>query len=55
MAPGGTTAFCLTHRDVEELLFACGILVSYQAIRKRCRKFGQAYANQLRRRAPEAG
>ena len=47
--------FCLTHRDVEELLSACGILVSYEAIRKRCRKFGQAYANQLRRQRPRPG
>ena len=40
--------FPLSHRDVEELLFVRGIIVSYEAIRKRCRKFGQLYANQLR-------
>jgi putative transposase len=44
--------FCLSHRDVEELLFACGVLVTYEAIRQWCRKFGQWYANQLRRRQP---
>jgi putative transposase len=33
--------FCLGYRDVEELLFACGIIVTYQAIRKWCRMFGQ--------------
>jgi putative transposase len=33
--------FCLSYRDVEELLFARGIIVSYEAIRKWCRKFGQ--------------
>ena len=42
--------FCLSYRDVEELLFARGVIVSYEAIRKWCRKFGQQYANQLRRR-----
>ncbi len=44
--------FPLSHRDVEELLFIRGIIVSYEAIRKWCRKFGQAYANALRRRRP---
>jgi hypothetical protein len=34
-------------RYVEELLFVRGVLVSYEAIRKWCQKFGQAYANQL--------
>jgi putative transposase len=47
--------FCLSYRDVEELLFARGIIVTYEAIRKWCRKFGQAYANQLRRRCPKPG
>ena len=44
--------FPLSHRDVEELLFVRGVIVSYEAIRKWCRKFGQQYANQLRRRRP---
>jgi putative transposase len=47
--------FCLSYRDVEELLFARGVLVTYEAIRKWYRKFGQAYANQLRHRRPQAG
>jgi putative transposase len=47
--------FCLSYCDVEELLFARGIIVTYEAIRKWCRKFGQAYANQLRRRRPQPG
>jgi putative transposase len=47
--------FCLSYRDVEELLFARGIIVTYEAIRKWCRKFGQSYANQLRRRRPRPG
>ena len=32
-----------------------GVVVTYEAIRKWCRKFGQAYANQLRRRRPRPG
>jgi putative transposase len=47
--------FPLSHRDVEELLFVRGIIVSYEAIRKWCRKFGQQYTNQLRRRRPRPG
>jgi putative transposase len=47
--------FCLSYRDVEELLFARGIIVTYETIRQWCRKFGQAYANQLRRRRPQPG
>src|SRR5919109_2069906 len=47
--------FCLSYRDVEELLFARGVIVTYEAIRKWCRTFGQQYANQLRRRRPRPG
>jgi putative transposase len=47
--------FCLSYREVEELLFARDIVVTYEAIRKWCRKFGQHYANQLRRRRPQPG
>jgi putative transposase len=47
--------FCLSYRDVEELLFVRGVIVSYEAIRKWCRKFGQPYANQLRHRRPRPG
>jgi putative transposase len=47
--------FCLSYRDVEEMLFVRGVIVSYEAIRKWCRKFGQQYANQLRRRRPRPG
>jgi putative transposase len=47
--------FCLSYRDVEELLFVRGVIVSYEAIRKWCRKFGQQYANQLRRRRSRPG
>jgi putative transposase len=47
--------FCLSYRDVEELLFARGVTVTYEAIRKWCRKFGQSYANELRHRRPRPG
>src|SRR5215207_2984350 len=47
--------FCLSYRDVEEVLLARGVIVTYEAIRKWCQKFGQAYANQLRRRRPRPG
>jgi putative transposase len=47
--------FCLSYRDVEELLFARCVTVTYEAIRKWCRKFGQPYANALRHRRPRPG
>ena len=47
--------FCLSYRDVEELLFARGVIVAYEAIRKWYRKFGQQYANQLRRQRSRPG
>jgi putative transposase len=47
--------FCLGFRSVEELLFERGVIVTYEAIRTWRRKFGQPYANQLRRRHPRPG
>jgi putative transposase len=47
--------FCLSYRDVEELLFARGVTVTYEAIRKWCLKFGQPYANALRYWRPTPG
>jgi putative transposase len=47
--------FCLRYRNVEELLFARGVIVTYEAIRKWCCRFGQPYANRLRRRHPRLG
>src|SRR5215207_2557028 len=47
--------FCLSFRDVEELLLERGVVVTYEAIRKWCHKFGQSHANQLRRRRPRPG
>ena len=47
--------FCLSYRDVEALMAARGVLLTYEAVRYWCRKFGQTYANQLRRRRPRPG
>ena len=47
--------FALRYRDVEELLAERGVIVTYETIRLWCRKFGQAYANALRRRRPRPG
>ena len=47
--------FCLSYRDVQELLLERGVVVTYEAIREWCRKFGQQYANQLRLRRPRLG
>jgi putative transposase len=47
--------FCLSYRDVEELMAARGVILTYEAVRYWCRKFGQVYANQLRRQRPRPG
>jgi putative transposase len=47
--------FCLSYRDVEELMAERGVRLTYEAVRYWCRKFGQTYANQLRRRRPRPG
>ena len=36
-------------------MLARGVVVSYETIRRWCAKFGQAYANQLRRRRLRPG
>src|ERR1041384_1916982 len=47
--------FPLSLRLVEEILAARGIIVSHESVRQWARKFGQAFANQIRRRLPAAG
>ncbi len=47
--------FSLSFRDVEELLAQRGIVVTYETVRQWCLKFGQIYANELRRRRPRCG
>lgn len=44
--------FPLSLRLVEEMLLERGIVVSYETIRRWGRKFGSAYARQLRRKKP---
>jgi putative transposase len=47
--------FTLSFRDVEELLAMRGLSLSYETVREWCLKFGQTYANSLRRRSPRPG
>jgi len=47
--------FALSYRDVEELLAERGVILTYETVRQWCRKFGQQYANELRRRRPRPG
>src|SRR4051794_22634227 len=47
--------FPLSLRMVEEMLAARGIDVSHETVRQWARKFGQGFANQIRRRMPCAG
>ena len=47
--------FCLSFRDVEDLLAERGIVVSYETIRQWCRKFGPEYARRLKRRQGRLG
>ncbi len=45
----------LSYRDVEELLAERGVILTYETVRQWCLKFGQTYANELRRRRPRPG
>jgi putative transposase len=47
--------FSLSLREVEELMFERGIVLSYETVRRWCAKFGQRYADSLRRRRPRTG
>ena len=47
--------FSLSFRDVEEMLAMRGVALSYETVREWCLKFGQTYANHLRRRSPRPG
>jgi putative transposase len=47
--------FPLSLRMVEEMLAARGIVVSHETVRRWALKFGQAFANRIRRRLPQAG
>src|ERR687894_1918608 len=47
--------FPLSLRMVEEMLAARGIIVSHESVRQWAMKFGQAFANRIRRRLPATG
>ncbi len=47
--------FPLSFRDVEEMMLARGVMVTHETIRQWCHKFGQTFANGLRRRRPRPG
>jgi putative transposase len=47
--------FPLSFRDVEEMMLQRGIVVSHETVRQWCAKFGQTYANALRRRRARPG
>jgi putative transposase len=47
--------FPLSFREIEEMMLERGVVVGYETIRRWCAKFGQAYANQLRRRRQRPG
>jgi DDE domain len=61
--PAGVIAHCvwlyhrfpLSYREVEELMLARSVVVSYETIRQWCAKFGPEYARELRRRKPQVG
>ena len=47
--------YCLSFRDVEDLLAERGIIVSYETVQQWCRKFGPDYARRLKRRQGRLG
>jgi hypothetical protein len=47
--------FALSFHDVEEMLAMRGVALSYERVREWCLKFGQTYANALRRKSPQPG
>ncbi len=47
--------FSLSLRDVELILAARGVVVSYESIRTRSLRFGRLFANALKRRRPKPG
>src|SRR3954447_10170870 len=45
----------MSFRDVEEMMAARGVLVSYETVRRWCDKFGKQYVDGLRRRRAQTG
>jgi putative transposase len=47
--------FSLSFREVEELMLARGVVVSYETVRRWCDKFGHAYAKPAASTSPSPG
>ena len=47
--------FGVSFRDVEDMMAARGVIVTYETIRRWCDKFGKQYADGLRRRRARTG
>jgi putative transposase len=47
--------FGVSFRDVEEMMAARGVMLSYETVRRWCDKFGKQYVDGLRRRRPRTG
>ncbi len=47
--------FCLSFREVEELLAERSITVTYETVRQWCQKFGPAYTRKLKKRQSRLG
>jgi putative transposase len=45
----------MSFREVEELLFERGVMLSYETVRRWCLKFGSEYARRLKRRRAQPG
>ena len=42
--------FCLSYRDIEEIMFARGVQLSYESIRKWCLKLGRKFTDVLKKK-----
>ncbi|GHO63224.1 hypothetical protein KSC_021160 [Ktedonobacter sp. SOSP1-52] len=47
--------FSLSYRDIEEVMAERGVVLTYETVRQWCQKFGQRYANELKRRHGKRG
>lgn len=47
--------FCLSLREISELLFERGIIVSHETVRDWCRDFGPDFAAEVKKRRPRPG
>ena len=47
--------FCLSFRDVQEMMLERGVVVSHEAVRLWCLKFGAEYARRFRHRGDRPG